>query len=67
MKESLEEPSTNKVGMKNNQNSPQIMSEVNKFIKKAIKINATHDEGEFISSIFLRSKPDGNNQVILKP
>ena len=51
--------------MKNNQNSPQIMSEVNKFIKKAI--NATHDEGEFISSIFLRSKPDGTNQVILKP
>ena len=61
----LEEPSINKVGMKNGQNSPQIMSEVNKLLKKGIVINTAHEEGEFISPIFLRSKPDGTNRVIL--
>ena len=28
-------------------------------------INTAHEEGEFISPIFLRSKPDGTNRVIL--
>ena len=61
----LEEPSINKVGMKSGQNSPQIMSEVDKLLKNGIVINIAHEEGEFISPIFLRSKPDGTNRVIL--
>ena len=61
----LEEPSINKVGMKSGQNSPKIMSVVNKLLTKGIVINTFHEEGEFISPIFLRSKPDGTNRVIL--
>ena len=61
----LEEPSINKVGMKSGQNSPQIMSEANKLLKNGIVINIAHEEGEFISPIFLRSKADGTNQMIL--
>ena len=61
----LEEPSINKVGMKSDQNSPQIMSEVNKSLKKGIVTSTAHEEEEFISLIFFRSKPDGTNRVIL--
>ena len=57
----LEELSINKVGMNSGQNSPQIMSEVNKLLKKGIVINTTHEEGDFISPIFLRSNPDETN------
>ena len=62
--EFLEGPSIKKVGMKSVQISPQIVSEVNKLLKKSIVINTTHEKGEFISPIFLRSKPDGTNRVI---
>ena len=41
------------------------MSAVNKLLKKIIVTNTAYDEGEFISPIFLRSKPDGTNRVIL--
>ena len=62
--EFLEEPSINEVGIKSGQNYPQIMSEVNKLLKKGIVINTAHEKGEFISPIFLRSKADGTNRVI---
>ena len=53
--EFLEEPSVNKVGMMSEPNSPQIMSEVNKLLKKYIGINTAHEEGEFIfpTSLFI--------------
>ena len=51
--------------MKSDQNYLQIISEVNKLLKKGIVINAAHEEGEFISPIFLRTKPDVTNRVIL--
>ena len=57
--------SINKVGMKSDQNFRQIMSEVKKLINKGIVINIAHEEGELISPIFLRSKPDWTNQVVL--
>ena len=51
----------NEVGMKSGQNYQQIMLKVNKLLKKGIVINTAHEEGEFISSMFLRSKLDGTN------
>ena len=51
----------NEVGMKSGQNYQQIMLKVNKLLKKDIVINTAHEEGEFISSMFLRSKLDGTN------
>ena len=51
--------------MKSDQNSIQIMSEVNKLLKKGIVIYTAHEETVFISPIFLRSKTDGTNWVIL--
>ena len=51
--------------MKSDQNSIQIMSEVNKLLKKDIVIYTAHEETEFISPIFLRSKTDGTNWLIL--
>ena len=51
--------------MKSDQNFRQIMSEVKKLINKGIVINIAHEEGELISPIFLRSKPDWTNQVVL--
>ena len=50
--EVLEEPSIDKVGIKSGQNYLQIMSKVNKLLKKGIVI-------------FLKSKLDGTNRVIL--
>ena len=61
----LEELSINKVGIKSGQKSSQIVSEVNKLLKKGIVINTAHQEGESISPIFLSSKPDVTNQVIV--
>ena len=57
----LEKPSIKKVGMKSDQNSIQIMSEVNKLLKKGIVIYTAHEETVFIPPIFLRSKTDGTN------
>lgn len=51
----------NEVGMKSGQNYQQIMLKVNKLLKKGIVINTAHEEGEFISSMFLRSELDGTN------
>ena len=51
----------NEVEMKSGQNYQQIMLKVNKLLKKGIVINTAHEEGEFISSMFLRSKLDGTN------
>ena len=51
----------NEVGMKSGQNYQQIMLKVNKLLKKDIVINTAHEEGEFISSMFLRSELDGTN------
>ena len=51
----------NEVGMKSGQNYQQIMLKGNKLLKKGIVINTAHEEGEFISSMFLRSKLDGTN------
>ena len=51
----------NEVGIKSGQNYQQIMLKVNKLLKKGIVINTAHEEGEFISSMFLRSKLDGTN------
>ena len=50
--EVLEEPSIDKVGIKSGHNYLQIMSEVNKLLKKGIVI-------------FLKLKPDETNRVIL--
>ena len=51
----------NEVEMKSGQNYQEIMLKVNKLLKKGIVINTAHEEGEFISSMFLRSKLDGTN------
>ena len=51
----------NEVEMKSGQNYQQIMLKVNKLLKKGIVINTAHEEGEFISSMFLRSELDGTN------
>ena len=51
--------------MKSDQNSIQIMLEVNKLLKKGIVIYTAHEETEFIFPIFLRSKTDRTNWVIL--
>ena len=42
-----------------------MMSEVIKLLNKGIVTNTGHNEGEVTSPIFLRSKPDWTNQVIL--
>ena len=63
--EFLEEPAINKVGMYNGVHSPQIMSEENKRLNKGLVINPAHEEWNFISSIFLKSRPDWTNQGIL--
>ena len=49
------------------QHSPQLISEVNKLLNKGIVINTVHQGRKLISSIFLRSKPNGINQVVLNP
>lgn len=51
----------NEVEMKSGQNYQEIMLKVNKLLKKGIVINTAHEEGEFISSMFLRSELDGTN------
>ena len=51
--------------MKSGKNSPQIMSEVNKLRNKSLVINPAHEEGGFISPMFLRSKLNGTNRGIL--
>lgn len=42
-----------------------IESEINKLLVKGVIIPATNEPGEFISIIFLRSKPDGTHLMIL--
>ena len=41
------------------------MSEENKRLNKGLAINPAHEEWNFISSIFLKSRPDWTNQGIL--
>lgn len=42
-----------------------IESEINKLLVKGVIIPTTHEPGEFISTIFLRPKPDGTHRMIL--
>ena len=42
-----------------------IESEINKLLVKGVIIPSTHEPGEFISTIFLRPKPDGTHRMIL--
>ena len=42
-----------------------IESEINKLLVKRVITPATHEPGEFISTIFLRPKPDGTHHMIL--
>ena len=42
-----------------------IESEINKLLVKGVIIPTTHEPGEFMSTIFLRPKPDGTHRMIL--
>ena len=42
-----------------------IDQEIAKLLKKGVVINSQHEDGEFISNIFLRRKKDGNYRMIL--
>ena len=42
-----------------------VASEIQKLAEKGVIIPSTHEEGEFISTIFLRSKKDGKYRTIL--
>ena len=53
-----EEPPDTMQQVKSGQNSPQIMEEVKKLLNKGVVVRTVHETGEFISPIFLRTKPD---------
>ena len=42
-----------------------IRSEISKLINKSVIVRTQHEPGEFISPIFVRSKKDGTNRMIL--
>ena len=45
--------------------STVVQSEVNKLLQKEIIIPTSNEPGQFISTIFLRPKPDGTHRMIL--
>ena len=42
-----------------------IQSEINKLLQKEVIVTASNEPGQFISTIFLRPKPDGTHRMIL--
>ena len=42
-----------------------IQSEMNKLLQKEVIVPARNEPGQFISTIFLRPKPDGTHRMIL--
>ena len=42
-----------------------IQSEIDKLLQKEVIVPARNEPGQFISTIFLRPKPDGSHRMIL--
>ena len=47
------------------QESANVNAQISKFLEKGIIVQSSHEEGEFISNIFLRPKKDGSFRMIL--
>ena len=47
------------------QESANVNARISKFLEKGIVVKSSHEEGEFISSIFLRPEKDGSFRMIL--
>ena len=47
------------------QEADHVDSQIHKFLQKGIIIESSHEQGEFISNIFLRPKKDGSFRMIL--
>ena len=47
------------------QEAANVNAQISKFLEKGIIIKSSHEEGEFISNIFLRPKKDGSFRMIL--
>lgn len=45
--------------------SVNVKAQISKFLEKGIIVKSSHEEGEFISNIFLRPKKDGSFYMIL--
>ena len=47
------------------QESVNVDAQISKFLEKGIIVKSSHEEGEFISNVFLRPKKDGSFRMIL--
>ena len=47
------------------QESANVNAQMSKFLENGIIVHSSHEEGEFISNIFLRPKKDGSFRMIL--
>ena len=60
-----QEPPSQKTNVMSGQASQKGMVEINKLVGKGVIEYTEHEEGEFISPIFFRSKSDGTSRLIL--
>ena len=60
-----QEPTSEKTKVMSGQASQKVMVKINKLLGEGVVEYTEHEEGEFISPIFFRSKSDGTSRLIL--